>query len=222
MLSPPSKHEDAPAAHRSYAGVVAGHLYVVQADLRLLACDAWLLPRDRDLWVTEGWGPELAERVAAHGRPASWGAGVRAAPLSAADQRPQIWLGDTGGSGRESFDWYRVAIGEFIEGVAGIPTKRNLPLAHEADVASVDTCKLFSEHPNFTADSRPGTFQNGTATQKIDYLLLSPELFQQVKGGGIFRMGGGKNGTLFPHYATITQPIEAASDHAAIYADINL
>jgi hypothetical protein len=33
---------------------------------------------------------------------------------------------------------------------------------------------------------------------------------------------GGKNGTLFPHYATITKPIEAASDHAAIYADITL
>jgi len=81
-----------------------------------------------------------------------------------------------------------------------------------------------TEHPNFTGDKRPGTFQNGTATQKIDYILLSPVLFAKVKGGAIFRMGvwGGKNGTLFPHYATITAPIEAASDHAAIYADINV
>jgi hypothetical protein len=84
--------------------------------------------------------------------------------------------------------------------------------------------KDITEHPNFAADGRPGTFQNGTATQKIDYLLLSPALFQQVKGGGIFRTGvwAGRSGTLFPHYATITKPIEAASDHAAIYADLSL
>jgi hypothetical protein len=33
---------------------------------------------------------------------------------------------------------------------------------------------------------------------------------------------GGKNGTLFPHYATITKEVETASDHAAVYADISL
>jgi hypothetical protein len=45
-----------------------------------------------------------------------------------------------------------------------------------------------------------------------------------VIGGGIFRNGvwGGKNGTLFPHYETMTKPIHAAADHAAIYADINI
>jgi hypothetical protein len=53
-------------------------------------------------------------------------------------------------------------------------------------------------------------------------VLLSPPLFQRVSGGGIIRkdVWGGKNGTLFPHYTTITRPVEAASDHAAIYADI--
>jgi hypothetical protein len=29
-------------------------------------------------------------------------------------------------------------------------------------------------------------------------------------------------GTLFPHYETIEKEIHAASDHAAIYADINI
>ena len=39
----------------------------------------------------------------------------------------------------------------------------------------------------------------------------------------MFRKGvwGGKNGTLFPHYPTMTRATEAASDHAAIYADID-
>jgi hypothetical protein len=45
-----------------------------------------------------------------------------------------------------------------------------------------------------------------------------------VTAGGIFRMGawGGKNGSLWPHYDTVTQATDAASDHAAIYADIRL
>jgi len=79
-----------------------------------------------------------------------------------------------------------------------------------------------SAHPSFTSDGRAGTFGNGTKGNKIDYILLSPPLFERVSGGAIFRKGVwvGKNGTLFPHYPTITRSIEAASDHAAIYADI--
>jgi endonuclease/exonuclease/phosphatase family metal-dependent hydrolase len=78
-------------------------------------------------------------------------------------------------------------------------------------------------HPNFVGDGRPGTFGNGTASNKIDYILLSPELFAKVTGGGIFRKGvwGGVHGTLFPHYEEMTAPIHAASDHAAIWADID-
>lgn len=81
-----------------------------------------------------------------------------------------------------------------------------------------------SEHPKFVSDGRPGTFGNGTASSKIDYLLLSPSLFKRVVGGGVWRMGvwGGKNGTLFPHYPEMTSPTHAASDHAAVWADINL
>lgn len=79
-------------------------------------------------------------------------------------------------------------------------------------------------HPAFAGDGRPGTFANGTASQKIDYLLLSPALFAKVTAGGVERRGvwGGVNGTLFPHYPEMTQAVHAASDHAAVYADINL
>lgn len=82
----------------------------------------------------------------------------------------------------------------------------------------------FSLHPSFSSDGRPGTYGNGTASQKIDYLLLSPALFERVKGGGIFRKGvwGGKNGNLFPHYPEMTKAIHAASDHAAIWVDVEL
>jgi endonuclease/exonuclease/phosphatase family metal-dependent hydrolase len=77
---------------------------------------------------------------------------------------------------------------------------------------------------NFEAGVRPGTFQNCTASQKIDHILLSPKLGKLVQGGGIERRGvwGGKNGDLFPHFDEIGREIEAASDHAAIFADIDV
>jgi endonuclease/exonuclease/phosphatase family metal-dependent hydrolase len=84
--------------------------------------------------------------------------------------------------------------------------------------------KDITEHPNFDDGGRPGTFGNGTKANKIDYILLSPELFQKTTSGRIFRMGvwGGTNGTLFPHFPEITKAAEGASDHAAIVADIDL
>jgi endonuclease/exonuclease/phosphatase family metal-dependent hydrolase len=80
------------------------------------------------------------------------------------------------------------------------------------------------DHPNFQSDGRPGTYANGARSNKIDYILLSPALWGQVTAGGIWRKGvwGGKNGTLFPHYEEMTTSAQAASDHAAIWADINL
>lgn len=81
-----------------------------------------------------------------------------------------------------------------------------------------------SEHPNFDDGGRPGTFGNGTASQRIDYVLLSPALYAKAQGGGIWRKGawGGVNGTLWPRYDTVTKSTDAASDHAAVYADVRL
>jgi endonuclease/exonuclease/phosphatase family metal-dependent hydrolase len=92
------------------------------------------------------------------------------------------------------------------------------PLVQDTDLKDI------SEHPDFNDNGRPGTFGNSTASNKIDYILLSPALFQKARGGEIFRMGiwGGKNGTLFPHFPEITKAEEAASDHAAVIADIDL
>ena len=90
------------------------------------------------------------------------------------------------------------------------------PLVQDTDLRDV------FEHPTFVSDGRPGTFGNGAKSQKIDYILLSPALFSKVTAGGVFRKGvwGGKNGTLFPHYDTMTKPVQQASDHAAVFADI--
>jgi len=92
------------------------------------------------------------------------------------------------------------------------------PLLTKTDLVDI------TESPKFTSDGRPGTFGNGTKANKIDYILLSPVLFEAVTDGGIYRKGawGGKNGTLWEHYPDMTTAAEAASDHAAIWADIGL
>ena len=84
--------------------------------------------------------------------------------------------------------------------------------------------KDVSSHNAFAGDGRPGTYKNGTASNKIDYILLSPALFAKVTSAGVFRMGvwGGTNGTLFPHYDEMKKAVHAASDHAAIWADVSL
>lgn len=80
------------------------------------------------------------------------------------------------------------------------------------------------EHDAFVTDGRPGTYGNGAKSNKIDYILLSPALAGRVGRAGVERRGvwGGKNGNLFPHYEAMTAPHHAASDHAALWADIEI
>ena len=84
--------------------------------------------------------------------------------------------------------------------------------------------KDISAHPSFDDGGRPGTYANGTKGSKIDYILLSPALFAKVTAGGIDRRGvwGGKNGKLWPIFPTVKGAHQAASDHAAIWADLAL
>jgi endonuclease/exonuclease/phosphatase family metal-dependent hydrolase len=79
-------------------------------------------------------------------------------------------------------------------------------------------------HPQFQGDGKPGTYGGGSASNKLDYLLLSPALYGAVTAAGIHRKGvwGGANGTLFPHYDEMKRAVHAASDHAALWADITV
>src|SRR3990167_3772204 len=70
-------------------------------------------------------------------------------------------------------------------------------------------------HPKFLGDDRPGTHGNGTASAKLDYILMSPKLSEKVTAGGIDRRGvwGGTHCTLFfPHLPSIEAAKDAASD----------
>jgi endonuclease/exonuclease/phosphatase family metal-dependent hydrolase len=76
-------------------------------------------------------------------------------------------------------------------------------------------------HPTYTrrADARPGTYASGSKSGKLDYLLLSPALWAKLRDVDVERRGVWAPRT-FPHFDTVTGALDAASDHAAIWADI--
>lgn len=92
--------------------------------------------------------------------------------------------------------------------------------------------KDISEHPAFTevefrannGQKGIGTHKLGNDRDKIDYLMLSPALFAKVERGGIFRKGAwpGSRPPRWDVYEELTAPRHAASDHHAIWADIDL
>lgn len=84
--------------------------------------------------------------------------------------------------------------------------------------------KDISDHPSFDTGSYPGkgTFGAGRDSQKIDYLLLSPSLYERVTASGIFRKGAWpgirpKKWEVFPE---LEKEIHAASDHHLIWCEI--
>jgi endonuclease/exonuclease/phosphatase family metal-dependent hydrolase len=94
-----------------------------------------------------------------------------------------------------------------------------------------------SSHPAFDTGALPsyagppliGTYGSGTP-EKIDYILLSPDLYDRLTGSGVFRKGvwtSARSGKWepYPELRNLTKAAgqaQAASDHAAIWADLAL
>ncbi|MGI0014733.1 MAG: endonuclease/exonuclease/phosphatase family protein [Nitrososphaera sp.] len=79
-------------------------------------------------------------------------------------------------------------------------------------------------HDAYAGDGRPGTWETGTTIKKkLDYILMSEELAQMVQHGGIERRGiwMGKHSKL-PRFQQVNGENDAASDHAALWVDLNL
>jgi endonuclease/exonuclease/phosphatase family metal-dependent hydrolase len=120
---------------------------------------------------------------------------------------------------------YRELVAEGIDRVAVLGDLNDTPDSEPlAPLLTGTDLRDIAEHPAFHDGGRPGTYGHCTARNKLDYVLLSPPLFAAATGGGISRKGvwGGRNGTLWPIYDTMTRPVHAGSDHAAIYADLEL
>ncbi len=74
--------------------------------------------------------------------------------------------------------------------------------------------------PTFKPKPKPlGTF--GSGATKFDYILLSPALWSKVRNVGVERRGIWAPRT-FPHFPEVTGPENAASDHAAVWVDLDV
>jgi endonuclease/exonuclease/phosphatase family metal-dependent hydrolase len=93
------------------------------------------------------------------------------------------------------------------------------PLLKQTDLKDV------SAHPSFDTGEYEGigTFGPGTGSNKIDYLLLSPALFEKVRASGLFRKGcyPGKK-PKWSVYDSLKEEHHAASDHHLIWVDIDI
>ena len=92
------------------------------------------------------------------------------------------------------------------------------PLIKSSDLKDI------AEHPSFINDGLPGTYQNGTDRDKIDYILLSPALYARMQQGGTWRRGvwGRNKKPLWDVYPEMTTSYHAASDHAALWCDLDV
>jgi endonuclease/exonuclease/phosphatase family metal-dependent hydrolase len=80
--------------------------------------------------------------------------------------------------------------------------------------------KDVQSHPSYPTD-RPGTFKTGLAGNKIDYLIMSPELFSRLDTVGIERRGSYHPNSWEP-FDTVTDSKSEASDHHLLWADVQL
>jgi endonuclease/exonuclease/phosphatase family metal-dependent hydrolase len=109
-----------------------------------------------------------------------------------------------------------IIAGDFNDYPGSAPLK---PLLEGTDLKDVSLL------PGFDDGGLPGTFETcRTLKDKIDFLLLSPALVPRVRAGGLWRMGmwPGSRPPRWPAYDSIKSEVQAASDHAAIWADLEL
>ncbi|MBN9505328.1 MAG: endonuclease/exonuclease/phosphatase family protein [Altererythrobacter sp.] len=106
-------------------------------------------------------------------------------------------------------------VGDFNDTPGSAPLA---PLLHDTDLKDVFA------HPRFDDGGYPGTYGLCNASNKIDYILLSPRLFDRVQSGGVFRTGmwPGSRPKRWEAYAEVGRPADAGSDHAAVWAEISI
>jgi endonuclease/exonuclease/phosphatase family metal-dependent hydrolase len=80
--------------------------------------------------------------------------------------------------------------------------------------------KDVSDHPDYPTD-RPGTFGTGLTRNKLDYLIMSPQLRGLLAATGIERRGSYHPNTWTP-FDTVKKPADEASDHHLVWAKFDL
>jgi endonuclease/exonuclease/phosphatase family metal-dependent hydrolase len=116
-----------------------------------------------------------------------------------------------------------VVLGDLNEGPATAGSQAaNLSPLFDADSPLVDSYAL----EGFDLGPRPGTFDSCGLRNRLDYILISRSLLDAFTGGAIFRKGlwGTRKTrpTAWATYPDIKNGDQQASDHAAVYIDLDL
>ena len=129
-------------------------------------------------------------------------------------------------------DYYQERLAEGYENLVVLgdfnDTPNSAPLAPLLNTSLRDV----SDHPNFTdfefnannGHRGIGTYDLGNDSNKIDYLMVSPALWDRVTNAGLFRKGAwpGSQPPRWEVYPELTKRHHAASDHHLIFADIDI
>lgn len=80
--------------------------------------------------------------------------------------------------------------------------------------------------PNFQVGPKPGSFDTCSIRNRIDFILISESLRGSFTDGGVFRKGlwGDRitRPTAWETYDEMTNSTQQASDHAAVFVDLNV
>jgi len=116
-----------------------------------------------------------------------------------------------------------VVLGDLNEGPASAGSQAaNLRALFHNHSPLVDCYSL----GGFVTGSRPGTYDSCGLRNRLDYILISRSLVPFFTGGGVFRKGlwGSRKTrpTNWVTYSEMTESMEQASDHAAVFIDLNI
>lgn len=116
-----------------------------------------------------------------------------------------------------------VVLGDLNEGPDTVGSQaENLQDLFNNNSPLVDCYSLSS----FQVGNLPGSFDSCGLHNRLDYILISNSLLSSFSGGGVFREGlwGSRvtRPTAWSTYPEITQSSEGASDHAALFVDLNI
>lgn len=126
--------------------------------------------------------------------------------------------------------YYDRLLAEGVENIIVLGDLNDTPDSNELAPLLNTSLKEITDHPAFTefefnastGDRGIGTFGTGADSKKIDYILLSPALWDKVQLGGLFRKGCWTASGRWAMYPELTKPLYAASDHHGIWVDLDI
>lgn len=116
-----------------------------------------------------------------------------------------------------------VVLGDLNEGPPAAGSQApNLSSLFDNNSPLVDCYSL----PGFNVGNRPGTYDSCGLRNRLDYILISQSLQASFTGGGVFRKGlwGSRvtRPTDWDTYPDMNDSSEQASDHSAVFIDLNV